>query len=90
MARGRPFPKGRSGNAGGRPKDTERLGEYARGFWKESVDKMVEIMRDAKAPANVRLAACEAILNRGCGKPAQAVHMTSEMPTSVHFIFDDE
>ena len=50
--RGRPFPKGVSGNPGGRPaKPIEQraieidVRRYSRGFGRESVDKLVELMR---------------------------------------------
>ena len=38
-------------------------------------------MRDPKAPAAAKVAACNAILDRGYGKPAQTVHTTALQKT---------
>ena len=39
----------------------------------EAIDTLLKIMRDVKAPKAARVKAAEAILDRGWGKPAQAI-----------------
>jgi hypothetical protein len=96
---GRPFPKGVSGNAAGRPprpieqraveKDVRKV---ARQHGIEAVEKLVALMRgtmvlDVGDPENpkrivipvappTQLAAAVAILDRGYGRPGQAVEVT--------------
>lgn len=49
------------------------LAEYARIHTKEAVDTIVEIMRDVGAKPGERLSAATALLDRGYGRPTQAV-----------------
>jgi len=69
--RGRPFPKGVSGNPGGRPKQVHELVALARGFSEEGLLKLAEIMRSKDVPPNTVLAAINNLLDRGMGKPTQ-------------------
>jgi hypothetical protein len=48
----------------------------ARSFSEEALSTLVEMMRNAELPGNVRIKACEAVLNRGIGLPAVAVDVT--------------
>ena len=61
---GKPFPKGVSGNPGGRPKG---LAVRAR----EHADKAIDVLVAAMADDNprVQIAAAKEILDRGYGKP---------------------
>jgi hypothetical protein len=68
---GRPFVKGQSGNAGGRPKGLREVQDYAGVFTFEAVDTLVTIMR-GRSQKEARQAAV-AILDRACGKPAQPI-----------------
>src|SRR5215471_11843808 len=68
-ARGKPFPKGVSGNPGGRPKKVHELMEIARAFSAEGIEQLAAIMRDKELPPAIRMAAIERILDRGMGKP---------------------
>lgn len=65
------FQKGQSGNPGGRPKEDAEVKALARACGPEAIDKLVELMRgDDRRTA---LAAAQALLDRGYGKPAQAI-----------------
>lgn len=65
------FQKGQSGNPGGRPKEDAEVKSLARATGPEAIDKLVELMRgDDRRTA---LAAAQALLDRGFGKPAQAI-----------------
>jgi hypothetical protein len=65
---GRPFPKGMSGNAGGRPKAAHSIQELARKHTIEALDVLVQIMLNEKAPPNARVAAANTLLDRAYGK----------------------
>ena len=61
---------GQSGNSAGRLKaGTYDIAPYARQFGKQAVDTMVQCLRDPKW----RLPAAVALLDRGYGRPVQAV-----------------
>ncbi len=63
------FPKGRSGNPGGRPKIPPEARETALALTPEAVETLGEIMRDKTASAPARVSAAVAILDRALGKP---------------------
>ena len=65
---GRPFPKGVSGNRGGRPKVLGEFQELAREHTIEALDVLVQIMLNEKAPPNARVAAANTLLDRAYGK----------------------
>lgn len=69
--RGKPWQKGQSGNPGGRPKIAADVREQARKHTKEALNRLVHWMRSDDPQASIR--AATAILDRGCGKPAQEV-----------------
>lgn len=72
-----PFQKGQSGNPGGRPKaylsDERSLSELAREHTAEAVETLAALMRNTGTPAAARIAAASTILERGWGRPTQAV-----------------
>ena len=79
---GKPWVKGQSGNPSGRRKgqthylirtelDVKRL---ARSYSTQAVKKLAKLMNCKRE--SIALAACIAILDRGYGKPAQAVNMS--------------
>ena len=66
------FVKGQSGNPSGRPKEHREIERMARSYAPEAIDRLVEIMRQKRAP-KLALKACEVLLDRGFGRPAQAI-----------------
>lgn len=68
-----PFVKGQSGNPGGRPKELGHVRELARKHTEEAIQTLAAIMRDKNENSRARVAAAEAILDRGWGKPTQPV-----------------
>jgi HEAT repeat protein len=68
------FQKGQSGNPGGRPKEDAEVKALARTAGPEAIEKLLELMRgDDRRTA---LAAAQALLDRGFGKPGQSVELT--------------
>jgi len=69
---GRPFARGVSGNPGGRPKVVHEVRTLARAYAAEAIGRLVQLMRTAE-DERVRLAAAEALLTRGFGRPEPAI-----------------
>ncbi len=74
--KGRPFPKGVSGNPGGRPKVLGDVQELAREQSPQAINTLAKIMNDEKTPPTARVAAANALLDRGYGKPTQPISKT--------------
>jgi len=72
---GRPFPKGVSGNPGGRSKHIKEVAAAAREHTKEALDVLVKIMKDEEATASARVSAAGEILNRAWGKAPQQIDL---------------
>ena len=72
------FTKGQSGNPGGRPREIGEIKELARCHTSAAFEALRGIMSDEKAPPSARVAAAEAILNRGWGRPSQIVSGDAE------------
>lgn len=71
----RPWPKGVSGNPRGRPKKTpeaQAVDELARASSADALNTVLAIMRGGEND-RVKLAAALAIIERGIGKPGEAV-----------------
>src|SRR3954466_3529770 len=66
------FQKGRSGNPGGRPKVVGDMRALARSSAPEALRTLLLIMRSRRAPYTARLAAANALLDRGLGRPVAA------------------
>src|SRR5262245_12383711 len=75
----KPWQPGCSGNPGGRPQASLEVRGLAREHTAEALHTIVEIMRHSRSDA-VRLAAAEAILDRGWGRPAQAITGPEDVP----------
>jgi hypothetical protein len=65
------FKKGQSGNPGGRPKEDNDVKQLAREHSEEALQRLLTWMRSENPKASV--AACQAVLDRAYGKPAQAL-----------------
>lgn len=65
------FKKGQSGNPHGVPKATLELKKLAQQHAPEAFLKICELMKSKDE--RIALAACQEVLNRAYGKPAQAV-----------------
>ncbi len=75
-ATGARFKPGQSGNPSGRPRGLKAVEEAARAHTALAISTLAEIARSKKAPAAARVSAAEALLDRGWGKPKQAVEAT--------------
>jgi len=64
-----PFKPGQCGNPGGRPKADVRVKELARAHTEQAIQTLV----DALSNERTSVAAAVALLDRGWGKPAQAI-----------------
>jgi hypothetical protein len=69
------FVKGQSGNPGGRPKLLSEVQELARAHTAENIEGLMEIARNPKSPAQARVAARVAVMDRAWGKPGQSIDM---------------
>ena len=67
------FVKGQSGNKNGRPKIPQDLREAFRASGMEAYRVLREILLNTEEAARDRIRAAEIILERGYGKPVQAV-----------------
>jgi hypothetical protein len=66
------FLPGKSGNPGGRPAVVKEVRVLAQEHTADAISCLVGIIKDKKAPAQARVAASSAILDRGYGKPPQS------------------
>lgn len=80
------FKKGKSGNPGGRPKEAPEVKELARTFAAEAIETLAKHMRGDDVRTSV--AAAQALLDRGFGKPSQALEVSGELKTNE--ITDDQ
>lgn len=68
-------------NPTGRPKGVgvdRPVRDLARVHTEEAIQVLVNILRDESARKDTRIAAAEALLNRGWGRPSQQVDVTSD------------
>lgn len=78
------FKKGQSGNPGGRPKEDNEVKNLARVHTKRAIERLAFWMESDNPKASV--AASQALLDRGYGKPAQAI--TGPEGQAVRFIIE--
>ena len=84
------FTAGRSGNPGGRPKAAHDVQELARGYGPAGILKLAELagLTDAPGAASeaAQIAALNALLDRGFGKPTQPIEDDGDTtPQVIHF-----
>jgi hypothetical protein len=65
------FIKGYSGNLSGRTKSDHSIRDLARTYSTAAIKTLAEIASNPNSSDNSRVAACNAILDRGFGKPMQ-------------------
>ncbi len=73
-----PFQPGQSGNPGGRPKENAEIKALARTYGRTALEKMAALLESDDE--KVRLAAAQALLDRGFGKPTQPHGGDEELP----------
>jgi hypothetical protein len=90
--RGKPFPKGVSGNPGGQPKtpltiEAQRIKADVKALAQEqgpeAIAQLTAIMKDASAPYAARVSAATALLDRGYGKPAQTMDVNANISATI-------
>ena len=78
------FKPGVSGNPSGRPPRPDTIAARqifvavrtaARMLTQEAIDTLAAVMRDGRAPPTARISAAVALLDRGHGRPPQAVEL---------------
>ena len=72
------FKKGQSGNPGGRPKIFTEVKQAAREHTEAAIETLVGVMNNEEATAAARVAAANAILDRGWGKPESYTNMAHD------------
>ncbi len=78
-----PFAKGQSGNPGGRPKALVEVQEAARSHTPMALATLARIADDKTAPPAAQVAAANALLDRGWGKPVQTVDVPVHQPSPI-------
>lgn len=73
---------GQSGNPAGRRPVAGIISQLAEDESENCIKLLIEIRDSKKAPLALRKAAADAILDRGLGKPAQAIHTSGEVEHS--------
>jgi hypothetical protein len=82
--RGRPFPKGVSGNPGGRPRVLDGVRTAAQARTTEMLDVLASIALDPKAPHAARVSAANSYLDRALGRPLKEVVLHDERGDDVY------
>jgi hypothetical protein len=77
MGKGRPWPKGTSGNPGGRPRALAAVQALARRHTVEAIGELVRLMRAGESDY-VKLAAVKELLSRAWGQPVQPIEGRGE------------
>jgi hypothetical protein len=87
---GRPFPKGVSGNPGGRPKGLVRRIREQTGDGEELVEYMLGVFRDEGESTKTRVEAASWLADRGFGRPQQTTLIEEAEPAIMPSELDEE
>ncbi len=77
-----------SGNPGGRPKEIAHVRELARAWTAESIATLGEILQNPKAKSSSRVAAANALLDRGWGRAPQTIRVQQISEMEEHELDD--
>ena len=72
------FVPGQSGNPSGRPRRDENLAALARMHTEDAIAALVSITTDPKVNPSARISAANSLLDRGHGRPPQAVAVKTD------------
>ena len=84
------FQAGHEPLSSGRPKSVSQIQLYALGRCREAIDVATRVMREPKDGDNVRLRACELILDRGVGRPNQSVALDLNLTKPIETMTAEE
>jgi hypothetical protein len=82
------FRKGESGNPGGRPKVLGEVQELARQHAPSAIVELARLALKAKSET-ARIAAIRELLDRGYGRPRQAVEVSAPAGDPLQGLFDE-
>src|SRR5829696_8306401 len=89
LANLRPVQPGQALNPGGRPKIPAEVREAALALTLKAIKTLGDIMEDESVSPGVRVTACERILDRALGKPAQTVDVTTRKDDALDYSIAD-
>ena len=82
------FPKGKSGNPGGRPKVLGEVQELARQYAPATIVELARLALKAKNET-ARIAAIRELLDRGYGRSRQAMEITAPAGDPLQLLFEE-
>ncbi len=82
------FPKGKSGNPGGRPKVLIELQELARQHAPSAIVELARLALKAKSET-ARIAAARELLDRGYGKSRQSMEINAPVDNPIRVLLDE-
>ena len=82
------FRKGQSGNPGGRPKVLGEVQELARQYAPKAIVELARLALKAKNET-VRIAAIRELLDRGYGRPRQAMELSVPADNPLQLLLDE-